>query len=119
MKRWIPGILVLALATAAGAAAAQQSTPSTSSTRRMSRAAKKNKAKDPSEAQKLEVARLKGVFIFAVDSCERKGCDEQLLQESESGFMQECKVCAPEEKCAADRDLIRAGNAKRNYNPCR
>jgi guanyl-specific ribonuclease Sa len=120
MKRvMLSVIVVLALAASAStAAAAQTAAAQNAPARKATKSVRKGKA-DPAEAQKVEVARLKGVFMFAVQSCERKGCDEQLLRDAEASYMQECKVCATEEKCGADRDVIRAGDGKRYYNPCR
>jgi antirestriction protein ArdC len=118
MKRVMSVIVVVLALAASGNAAGAQAAPAQNAPARKTTKSRKSKS-DPAEAQKVEVARLKGIFMFAVESCERKGCDEQLLRDSEASFMDECKVCATEEKCAADRDVIRAGDGKRYYNPCR
>jgi hypothetical protein len=67
----------------------------------------------------VAVGRAKADFILIRNSCENpKDCDQGLLTTAEKGFMEACQVCAPLEKCEADRDAIRNGNGKRSYNPC-
>lgn len=65
------------------------------------------------------VNRSKSVFIFAMESCDRPDrCDPSLRDESERRFLEACRLCASAERCEAERDTIRAGQAKRRANPC-
>lgn len=74
-------------------------------------------AVDP--AQLAQVFRAKGNFMFAVEACERPDrCDKQLRAESEEQFVKACLECAPQERCEAERQVIRDGDGKRSYNPC-
>jgi hypothetical protein len=115
MNRVALGFLVACLAGAAvHASAAETSKKATTSS------TKPNKYSKPTEdeLQRREVGRLKIAFMYAVESCERPNCDQQLLREIQKGYVDECKACAPQEECEADRDIILKGEGKRTYNPC-
>ncbi|HSN93316.1 MAG TPA: hypothetical protein VLS93_18945, partial [Anaeromyxobacteraceae bacterium] len=118
-------LLTIALALAAPTgAAAQSGTSMHGSPSRPARKVEKKKeaaagpqkaaAGKPSPEQLSAVARTKSIFVFAVESCDRPDrCDASLRDDAERRFLDACRVCAPPERCEAERDAIRQGTAKR------
>ncbi len=76
------------------------------------RGAKGKEAEPPgaSEASK-RARRLRAVFVYAVESCDRAGksCDPTLREDAEQRFLEACGTCAPSARCEAERDAIRGG----------
>ena len=67
----------------------------------------------------LAVSRMKSIFLFAMETCDRpERCDPTLRDDAERRFLDACRRCASADRCEAERDAIRAGSAKRRSNPC-
>lgn len=71
-------------------------------------------------ATRARVKQTKQVLMFAVEACERspERCDKPLRDDAERRFLDTCGICAPSERCLAERDAIRAGTSKASANPC-
>lgn len=89
------------------------------------RESRKSAARPPSTKQKEASAdrhaamRAKSTFIFAVEACDQnQSCDKSLRDDAEKAFVDACNICAPADRCDAERDAIRAGTASRTDNPC-
>lgn len=82
-------------------------------------AAGKKEARTVNPADRAAVNRTKSVFMFAMETCDRpERCDASLRDDAERRFMDACRLCASAERCEAERDAIRAGQAKRRTSPC-
>lgn len=70
-------------------------------------------------ADRHAAMRAKSTFIYAVEACDQPShCDKSLRDDAEKAFMDACNICAPADRCDAERDAIRAGTSKRTDNPC-
>ena len=86
------------------------------------RAAEPKTKKQRENAKIAAVARAKQEFVLRVDPCvPADRCDREALgfiEASEKKFVDACRECTTDERCEAERKLIRAGKAKRTVNPC-
>jgi hypothetical protein len=71
-------------------------------------------------SDRIAASRAKSVYLYAVESCTEAParCDAALRDDAERRFMDACNVCAPADRCEAERDAIKDGSAKRTSNPC-
>ncbi len=81
---------------------------------------KKKKAESRANAPQLAaVARMKSVFMFAVETCERpEKCDQAMRADAERQFLDACRACASAERCEAERDAIQQSRTTKQSNPC-
>lgn len=71
------------------------------------------------DADRIAAQRAKTVYMYAVEACDQAvRCDATLRDDAEKSFVNACNVCAPADRCEAERDAIKAGKARRNENPC-
>lgn len=77
------------------------------------------KRKEAPKGESRMLMRSKGNFMFSVEACARpESCDRDFLAEAEQRFMAACQACTTVERCEAERDLVKAGTAKKSVNPC-
>lgn len=83
-------------------------------------AAKKATAAPAHAAERAAMLRARQLYRYAAESCQQsaKDCDKALRDDTESQFIDACLPCATREQCEAERDLIRAGNAKTTTSLC-
>lgn len=80
---------------------------------------KKKGATQGNPAQLAAVARMKSIFMFAVETCERpEKCDEAMRSDAERQFLDACRACASAERCEAERDAIKGARTTKQSNPC-
>lgn len=62
----------------------------------------------------------KSVYIYAQESCARdpQRCDQTLLDDAESRFVDSCGACNTAERCEAEREEVKAGTARASRDPC-
>jgi hypothetical protein len=69
--------------------------------------------------ERAAAARAKSLFVFAVETCDKPDrCDPMMRDDTERQFLNACRLCAPPEKCEAERDAIRAGQSTRRGTVC-
>jgi hypothetical protein len=69
--------------------------------------------------ERAAAARAKALFVFAIETCDRpERCDPAMRDDTERQFLNACRLCAPPEKCEAERDSIRAGQSTRRGTVC-
>jgi hypothetical protein len=63
----------------------------------------------------------KSVYIYAQESCARdpQRCDQTLLVDAESRFLDTCGACNTAERCEAERDAVKSGTARASQDPCK
>jgi hypothetical protein len=74
-----------------------------------------------SAAARSRARRVRSVYLYAVESCERQGdrCDPTLRDDAEARFLEACGACAPSDRCQTERDAIRKGTSRSNSkDPC-
>jgi hypothetical protein len=136
MNRSTPLVLALLLATPsiawaqrADAGAGKKATPAVKSEeaapakktppRRRSKV-KEQESSGVSPAARSAARRIKSVFIYAADSCQRAGsrCDPTLRNDTEKQFLDACGACNTAARCEEERDKVLAGTARASRDPC-
>lgn len=86
----------------------------------MRRKAGKPDAKVVANAKERAAAsRAKALFVFAIETCDKpERCDPAMRDDTERQFLNACRLCAPPEKCEAERDAVRAGQSSRRGTVC-
>ena len=83
-------------------------------------ASKQSATASPAAVDRAAMLRARAVYRYAVESCAQGGktCDAVMRDDAESKFIDSCLPCATREQCEAERDIIRAGNAKTTTALC-
>ena len=83
-------------------------------------ASKQSATASPAAVDRAAMLRARAVYRYAVESCTQGGktCDAVMRDDAESKFIDSCLPCATREQCEAERDIIRAGNAKTTTALC-
>jgi hypothetical protein len=107
-------------AAAGGPTAGGSSAWGTGGASKSSVASKQSATASPAAVDRAAMLRARAVYRYAVESCAQGGktCDAVMRDDAESKFIDSCLPCATREQCEAERDIIRAGNAKTTTALC-
>lgn len=83
-------------------------------------ASKQSATAAPHAADRAAMLRARAVYRYAVETCTQAGksCETALRDDAELKFIDACLPCATRAQCEAERDLIRAGDAKSTTALC-